>query len=561
MTRSAMAPPLVLVVDDEPDLVELVTLTLSRMQLATQSAGDVAGAKKLLKAQHFDLCLTDMRLPDGDGLDLLEWIAAHCPERPVAMITAYGNVEAAVRALKPGAFDFVSKPVDLSVLRRLVSTALKLSRVGRRRRSDAHRHAAHRRRAGDGAAARDDRARRAQPGAGAHLRRIRHRQGTRRAPDPRLGPRADGPFVPVNCGAIPSELMESEFFGHKRGSFTGAVTDKDGLFQAAEGGTLFLDEVAELPLHMQVKLLRVIQEKAVRPIGAQREVAGRRAHPVGDAQEPRRAGRAGEFRQDLFYRINVIELRVPPLRERAEDIPELADAIVHRLARRLGTEPPPITPGGARACCRLLVSRATCASSRTCSSARWRCATRGASTSATCSCAPRRAPTTRRRPRRNPLAQMRAQTGFDNTADPRRRSRGALGDQLEDVERAAIIKALEAGALQQDRGGESARRARFRLVRDLADLPEPLHDRRRLTAARDQPGEDLLARRRRDGARLDQPDQRRERRGRQLQVGQLALFQFAQELVDGPLRDAVHRGLVAGRATVASKKSASAWLW
>ena len=185
-----MAPPLVLVVDDEPDLVELVTLTLSRMQLATQSAGDVAGAKKLLKAQRFDLCLTDMRLPDGDGLDLLEWMSAHCPGVPCAVITAHGNVESAVRALKLGAFDFVSKPLDLGVLRRIVSTALKLSQSDGRGRLDAHRHAAHRQRARDGSAARDDPARRAQPGAGAHLRRIRHRQGTGRAHDPRLRARA-----------------------------------------------------------------------------------------------------------------------------------------------------------------------------------------------------------------------------------------------------------------------------------------------------------------------------------------------------------------------------------
>src|SRR6187401_2350748 len=267
-----MAPPVVLVVDDEPDLVELVSLTLSRMQLATQSAGDVATARRLLKSQSFDLCLTDMRLPDGDGLDLLEWMSANCPRVPCAVITAHGNVESAVRALKLGAFDFVSKPLDLGVLRRIVSTALKLSQsadeeattrtgthligntqtmerlrelIQRVARSQAPVHIS------------------GESGTGKELvARTIHAQGSRSA----------GPFVPVNCGAIPAELMESEFFGHKKGSFTGAHADKPGLFQAANGGTLFLDEVAELPLPMQVKLLRAIQEKQIRPVGAQAEV-------------------------------------------------------------------------------------------------------------------------------------------------------------------------------------------------------------------------------------------------------------------------------------------------
>ena len=377
-----MAPPLVLVVDDEPDLVELVTLTLSRMQLATQSAGDVAGAKKLLKAQHFDLCLTDMRLPDGDGLDLLEWMSAQCPGVPCAVITAHGNVESAVRALKLGAFDFVSKPLDLGVLRRIVSTALKLSQT-----TDAGVST----RTGTqliGSAPTMDRLREmilrvARSQAPVH---ISGESGTGKELVARMihasGPRAEGPFVPVNCGAIPSELMESEFFGHKRGSFTGAVTDKIGLIPSAEGGTLFLDEVADLPLHMQVKLLRVIQEKTVRPIGEQREA------PIDvrilSATHKNLADLVAQakFREDLFYRINVIELRVPPLRERAEDIPDLADAIVRRLSRRLGIDAPAHHARRARRAAELLRSRATCASSKTCSSARSRSATRGASTSA-----------------------------------------------------------------------------------------------------------------------------------------------------------------------------------
>src|SRR3954469_8913801 len=338
-----MAPPLVLVVDDEPDLVELVTLTLSRMQLATQSAGDVATAKKLLKSQRFDLCLTDMRLPDGDGLDLLEWMSTHTPGVPCAVITAHGNIESAVRALKLGAFDFVSKPLDLGVLRRIVSTALKLSQ------------------ANDSATSRPG------PqliGSGAPMAQLREminrvarsqapvhisgESGTGKELVARMihgsGPRAEGPFVPVNCGAIPSELMESEFFGHKRGSFTGAVTDKQGLFAAAEGGTLFLDEVADLPLHMQVKLLRVIQEKTLRAIGEQRESPIDVRILSATHKNLAELVAQAKFREDLYYRINVIELRVPPLRERSEDIPELAAAIVNRLSRRLGMDSPEITP-------------------------------------------------------------------------------------------------------------------------------------------------------------------------------------------------------------------------
>ena len=331
-----MAPPLVLVVDDEPDLVELVTLTLSRMQLDTLSAGDVATAKKLLKAQRFDLCLTDMRLPDGDGLDLLEWMGTHTPGVPCAMITAHGNVESAVRALKLGAFDFVSKPLDLGVLRRIVATALKLSQSTEgtaTTRTGTHLI---------GTTPAIERLREliqrvARSQAPVH---ISGESGTGKELVARMihgsGPRAEGPFVPVNCGAIPSELMESEFFGHKRGSFTGAVADKTGLFQSAEGGTLFLDEVADLPLHMQVKLLRVIQEKSVRPVGEQREtpidvriLSATHKNLVDLVADSR-------FREDLYYRINVIEIRVPPLRERRNDIRPLAESILGRLEKRMG---------------------------------------------------------------------------------------------------------------------------------------------------------------------------------------------------------------------------------
>ena len=333
----------ILIVDDEPDLCELLSITLRRMNLNPRTAGDVFGAQKLLKSEHFDLCLTDMQLPDGNGLDLVQWIQTNVPNLPVAVITAHGNVETAVRALKVGAFDFVSKPLDLGGLRKLVATALKLT-------GDS---------SGDttvfgprllGAsepmqALREMIARVARSQAPVH---IFGESGTGKELVAKLihesGPRRDGPFVPVNCGAIPNELMESELFGHKRGSFTGAVADKPGLIQSAEGGTLFLDEIADLPLHMQVKLLRVIQEKAVRPVGEQRETPVDVRLLSATHKNLSQAVAEGKFREDLFYRINVIELRVPALRERIEDVPELADAILRRLARRMKCEQPSLAP-------------------------------------------------------------------------------------------------------------------------------------------------------------------------------------------------------------------------
>jgi two-component system response regulator PilR (NtrC family) len=329
----AMNQTNVLVIDDERDIRELLTITLGRMGLKVDTASDVADAKRRLAESRYALCFTDMRLPDGSGQEIIELIASEYPDTPVAMITAYGNVDAAVNALKSGAFDFVSKPVDINMLRRLVQTALRLAE-GKRTEATATSGAG--RMLGDSPAIEELRntisklARSQAPvyisgesGVGKELvARLIHEQG----------PRTTGPFVPVNCGAIPSELMESEFFGHKKGSFTGAQTDKDGLFQAANGGTLFLDEVAELPVHMQVKLLRVIQEKAVRPIGGRSEV------PVDvrilSATHKNLASLvdANQFRQDLYYRINVIELRVPPLRERRGDIPKLAGRVLERLA-------------------------------------------------------------------------------------------------------------------------------------------------------------------------------------------------------------------------------------
>jgi two-component system response regulator PilR (NtrC family) len=329
-----MSQSSVLIVDDEPDLCELLSITLKRMDVNPKTAGDVAGAQRLLKTERFDLCLTDMRLPDGDGLDLVQWIQQHVPNLPVAVITAHGNVETAVRALKVGAFDFVSKPLDLVRLRKLVASALRLAGD-----SEGDTAVFGPRLLGASApmqALREMIARVARSQAPVH---ISGESGTGKELVAKLihetGPRREGPFVPVNCGAIPNELMESELFGHKRGSFTGAVADKLGLIQSAEGGTLFLDEVADLPLHMQVKLLRVIQEKAVRPVGEQRETPVDVRLLSATHKNLSQLVAEGKFREDLFYRINVIELRVPALRERLGDVQELADAILRRLARRM----------------------------------------------------------------------------------------------------------------------------------------------------------------------------------------------------------------------------------
>ena len=333
-----------LVVDDERDIRELLTITLGRMGLKVDTASDVADAKRRLAESRYALCFTDMRLPDGSGQEIIELIAQQYPDTPVAMITAYGNVDAAVNALKDGAFDFVSKPVDINMLRRLVQTALRLAEG--KRNEPASAGAA--RMLGDSPVIQELRATisklarsqapvyiSGESGVGKELvARLIHEQG----------PRASSPFVPVNCGAIPSELMESEFFGHKKGSFTGAQSDKDGLFQAANGGTLFLDEVAELPVHMQVKLLRVIQEKAVRPIGGRSEVPVDVRILSATHKNLGKLVEANQFRQDLYYRINVIELRVPPLRDRRDDIPKLAGRVLERLAADNGQSPAKLTP-------------------------------------------------------------------------------------------------------------------------------------------------------------------------------------------------------------------------
>ncbi|MDH3621859.1 MAG: sigma-54 dependent transcriptional regulator [Gammaproteobacteria bacterium] len=321
-----MNQPLALVIDDEPDICELLKLTLGRMDIRTETAMDVAGAKALLDEHDFDICLTDMRLPDGDGLELVEWIQGNAAGLPVAVITAHGNVETAVQALKLGAFDFISKPLDLGNLRTIVSNALRVRAAG----SDS----------GSKLLGESERMRElrdmidkvAQSQAPVH---ISGESGTGKELVARMihdsGPRAEGPFVPVNCGAIPTELVESEFFGHRKGSFTGAVNDKAGLVQCAIDGTLFLDEIADLPLSMQVKLLRVIQEKKVRPVGAAQEESVDIRILSATHKDLSKMVADGEFREDLYYRINVIELHVPALRERGDDILLLAEHILRRL--------------------------------------------------------------------------------------------------------------------------------------------------------------------------------------------------------------------------------------
>jgi two-component system, NtrC family, response regulator PilR len=321
----------VLVVDDEPDIRELLELTLLKMGLAVESVGSIAEAKERLKSESYDLCLTDMRLADGEGLDLVRHIAALGTDLPVAVITAFGSTENAVAALKAGAFDYVSKPVGLEQLRALVRSALSLPDQAGARPKDQPL-------LGQSAPLAQVRAligklaRTQAPvyiygesGSGKELAaRLIHDNGARR----------DKPFVPVNCGAIPETLMESELFGYRKGAFTGANEDRNGFFQAAHGGTLFLDEIAELPLHTQVLLLRAIQEKRVRKVGSTQEEPADVRIICATHQNLAGLVEAGRFRRDLYYRLNVVDLTMPPLRECREDIPLIAEAILERLARQ-----------------------------------------------------------------------------------------------------------------------------------------------------------------------------------------------------------------------------------
>jgi two-component system response regulator PilR (NtrC family) len=401
--------PCALVIDDEPDICELLSLTLGRMDIDAETAVDVTSAKEKLSAKSFDLCLTDMRLPDGDGLELVDWMQTHAASVPVAVITAHGNIETAVQALKLGAFDFLSKPLDLGHLRNIVGNALKV------------------------AAANDDRSGLlGESRAIAELRDMIERVSRSQAPVhisgesgtgkelvARLiheqGPRADGPFVPVNCGAIPSELMESEFFGHKKGSFTGAVSDKVGLVQSAEGGTLFLDEIADLPLAMQVKLLRVIQEKSVRPVGGANEIPVDTRILSATHKNLAAMVKAQEFREDLYYRINVIELGVPALRDRGDDVLMLADFIMHKLGANVSLDDGARAellkyrfPGNVRELENMLERAVTLCSSGVISA-----------------------------------ADLSVRSGQATRAPNGTAHVGDLGEQVEDVQRQAIIEALE----------------------------------------------------------------------------------------------------------------------
>ncbi len=332
-------PGKILIVDDEPDIRELLEITLSRMSLQTVCAGNLTTARRLLATGSFSLCLTDMRLPDGDGLDLVEHIQQKYSEMPVAVITAHGSTETAVKALKNGAFDFVSKPVNLQKLRDLVNSALKLPDVttaDSNKTPDPAESSAISAIKGHSEKIQFLRQQIAKLARSQAPIYISGESGSGKELAARaihaLSARHQAAFVAVNCGAIPDELMESELFGHKKGSFTGADQDKQGLFQAANGGTLFLDEVADLPLHTQVKLLRVIQEKAVRAVGSQTEIPVDARILSATHKNLAQEVEQGNFRQDLYYRINVIELQVPSLRERRDDIAELAVLILDSIA-------------------------------------------------------------------------------------------------------------------------------------------------------------------------------------------------------------------------------------
>jgi two-component system response regulator PilR (NtrC family) len=336
--------PRVLVVDDEPDLRELLELTLVRMGLDVDSAATVSDARAALAKRSYALCLTDMRMPDGSGMDLVAAIAHEHPGTPVAVLTAYGSTDNAVAALKAGAFDYLSKPVSLEHLRQLVLSAVQSTQAAPARAGEGGTQAVAQsstldRLLGDSQAMRDVRAliRRVsrsqapvaisgESGSGKELvaRAIHDCSGRR-----------TGPFVAVNCGAIPEQLMEAEFFGYRKGAFTGADSDREGYFQTAAGGTLFLDEVADLPLAMQVKLLRAIQERSVRRVGGMAEETVDVRLVSATHQNLSQRVTQGLFRQDLFYRLNVIDIRIPPLRERAEDIPLLARHLLSQMAPQL----------------------------------------------------------------------------------------------------------------------------------------------------------------------------------------------------------------------------------
>jgi len=334
------SPPRALIVDDEPDIAELIKITLAKMDVTCDTAENLVTAIEQLAQNNYDFCITDLRLGRDNGLDLVAHIQSHHPDTPVAMITAHGNMDAAVTALKAGAFDFVSKPVAISQLRDMVSAALKL-----RKTSTVSETVRSRELIGDSAIMQQLRKQIVKVARTRTPVLITGESGTGKERVAQLihsaSPQADGPFLPVNCGAIPSELLESEFFGHVKGSFSGATHDRDGLFRAAAGGTMFLDEIADLPLAMQVKLLRAIQERKIRPVGGDRELEIDIRLLSASHHDLDKRVEQGLFRQDLYYRLNVIKLVVPPLRDRTDDLPALIAHMINRLVgeQELETEP------------------------------------------------------------------------------------------------------------------------------------------------------------------------------------------------------------------------------
>lgn len=336
-----MATKRALIIDDEPDIRELLEITLGRMQITTDAVANLKSAMEQLTQHHYDLCLTDMRLPDGSGLQLVEHIQHQYPHLPVAVITAHGSIDIAIESMKAGAFDFISKPVDLPTLRKLVNTAIQSGQLPSQEVNKSTPIIGQSKAIQELVRSIEKLARSQAPvyisgesGSGKELVAKSIHE---------LGPRATKPFIAVNCGAIPRELMESEFFGHKKGSFTGAHQDKTGLFQAAEGGTLFFDEVADLPLDMQVKLLRAIQEKSIRPIGSAEEITTDVRILCATHKNLEKEVNDGRFRQDLFYRLNVIQLNVPPLRERRADISLLTTHLLQKIAHEVNLPTPTLS--------------------------------------------------------------------------------------------------------------------------------------------------------------------------------------------------------------------------
>lgn len=337
-----------LIVDDEPDIRELVALTLSRMGIQVSTAANLTEAKAKLIGNHFDLCFTDMQLGDGSGLDLVRHMQKNHPNTPIAVITAFGSMSTAITALKEGAFDFVAKPVDLQRLRELVQSALKLRQPNNNIDNSTQSKSIEQELTGNSTPMQVLRKQITKVARSQAPIYISGESGSGKEMAARLihqlGSRGDAAFVPVNCGAIPSELMESEFFGHKKGSFTGASTDREGLFQAANGGTLFLDEIADLPIGMQVKLLRAIQEKSVRAVGAEKETRIDTRILCATHKDLQKEVEAGRFRQDLYYRLNVIQINVPPLRDRGRDIILLAENFLGNIAAEWHVPTPTLTP-------------------------------------------------------------------------------------------------------------------------------------------------------------------------------------------------------------------------